>query len=229
MKEQDQQLWEQWNRTRSPQDLEKILKQLEPIINQEVRRWSGMTPENMLRNEAKILTIKAIQSYKPNMGTVLSTHVVYALKKLSRTAYARQNILTIPEHKRLTFNTITKVRAQFEDMNGRQPTLEELSDSMRLPPKKIQQLEELVSKKELMESGEGPSFALPTDDPSVIHLAWHDMTEQQKRIFEHRTGYNNTPILTGSQIIKKLNISQGQLSYQLTQIKNILERANSLR
>lgn len=229
MKEKDVELWEQWNRTKSQADLEKLLKQLDPLISQEVRRWTGMMPENMLRNEAKGLAIKAIQSYNPNMGTALSTHVVYGLKKLSRTAYARQSTLSVPEHKRLTFNTISRTRAQFEDMNGRPPTLEELSDQMRLPVKKIQQIEELVGKKELMESGDGPVFAQYTDDPTIIDLAWHDMNDQQRRIFEYRTGYNHVPILSGSQIMKKLSITQGQLSYQLSQIKSILERANALR
>jgi hypothetical protein len=45
-----------------------------------------------------------------------------------------------------------------------------------------------------------------------------------------RTGYNNTPIAkSAKEIMKALNITQSQLSYQLSAIKALLERAQRLR
>ena len=230
-KSKDVELWQTWKRTQSPQDLDSLLKQMEPVIQREVGRWKRIAPEFLLNNEAKRLAIKAFENYDPNRQppTALGTHVTNALLKLTRTAYARQSTLSIPEAKRLTFNNITKARVTLEEEFGRPPTLEELSDHMRLPPKRMQMLMVDVAKREFMESGEGPTFVQHTDDPEVMHLAWHDMSDMQKKIFEHRTGYNGAPVLSGTKIMRETGLSQGQLSHQIGKIKTLLSRAQTLR
>lgn len=224
-------LWERWNRSKSPQDLDLLLKQMEPILRREVGRWSKIAPTFLLENEAKRLAIKAFNDYNPNHvpPTALGSHVTNHLMKLSRTAYARQSILTVPEAKRLNFNSINRERIRLEDHLGRAPTIEELGDHMRLSPKKIQALSAEVSKREYMESGEGPSFLQHVDDPEIVHLAWHDMTPMQKTIFEHRTGYGGGKVLKGQAIMKATGLTQGQLSHQLEKIKDMLEQAQKLR
>lgn len=68
------------------------------------------------------------------------------------------------------------------------------------------------------------------DSPDVIDLAYHDMTPLQKKIFELRAGYNNVPqAKSATEIMRKLSITQGQLSYQLDQIKRLLATAKRLR
>lgn len=230
-KDKDLLLWEQWRRTGSQADLETLLQQMEPILRREVGRWSRIAPAFLLENEAKRLAIKAFGDYNPNHAppTALATHVTNHLMKLSRTAYSRQSILTVPEAKRLNFNTINREKNRLEDLLGRAPTLEELSDHMRLPPSRIQALNAEVSKREYMESGEGPSFVQHLDDPEVVHLAWHDMTPMQRTIFEHRTGYGGAPVLKGQAIMRTTGLTQGQLSHQLGKIKDVLVKAQGLK
>ena len=230
-KSKDRLLWEQWRRSGSQADLEALLRQMEPILRREVGRWSRVAPAFLLENEAKRLAIKAFNDYDPKHvpPTALASHVTNHLMKLSRTAYARQSILTVPEAKRLNFNNINRERIRLEDQLGRQPTLEELADHVRLPPSRIQALSSEVAKREYMESGEGPSFVQHLDDPEVVHLAWHDMTPVQRQIFEHRTGYGGAPVLKGQAIMKMTGLTQGQLSHQLGKIKDTLVKAQGLR
>lgn len=230
-KTKDLLLWEQWRRTRSQADLETLLRQMDPLIRQQVGRWSSIAPTFLLENEAKRLALKAFNDYDPNHvpPTALASHVTNHLMKLSRTAYARQSILTVPEAKRLNFNSINRERIRLEDQLGRPATLEELSDHVRLPVSRIQSLSSEVAKREFMESGEGPSFVQHLDDPEVMHLAWHDMTATQKQIFEHRTGYGGGKVLKGQAIMKATGLTQGQLSHQLGKIKELLTRAQGLK
>jgi DNA-directed RNA polymerase sigma subunit (sigma70/sigma32) len=228
-KSKDQELWKKWKQTRSPMDLEALMKQMAPVLRRETSRWSSIVPATMLENEAKLLAIKAFESYNPRAGTALSTHLVNQLQKLSRMAYARQSSVSVPEQKRLIFNNYNKIKSQLEDVHGRPPTLDEVADHMRLPPKKLQGVIDLVGKREYMESGDGPSFLMFMDDPEVVHLAFHDMTPQQKRIFEMRTGYGGNAVKSGAGIMHELGLTQGQLSYQLNQIKQLLEKAQRLR
>lgn len=228
LRARDQVLWEQWNKTRSNADLEALIKQLNPVIQQKVNQWASVAPRFLLENEAKALTIKAVSTYRPG-ASQLSTHVTNHLMKLSRTAYARQSTLAVPEATRLTFNSVNSAKTHLADQLGRPPSLDELADHLRLPPARIQKLLQEVGKRELMESGDGPSFVQHFDDPEVLHLAWHDMPPIQRKVFEMRTGYNGTPVATGAQIMKATNLTQGQLSHQLGKIKTLLDQAQKLR
>lgn len=230
-KDRDIVLWEQWRKTRSPYDLDVLIAQMAPILRREVGRWSRIAPVWLLENEAKRLAIKAFEDYDPKRSppTALGTHVTNHLLKLSRTAYSRQSTLTVPEAKRLTFNGVQRQKSMLEDQMGRSPTMEELADHMRLSPARLHSLMTEVSKREYMESGEGPSFVQHTDDPEVVHLAWHDMSPVQRQIFEMRTGYNGTTILPGSKIMKATGLTQGQLSHQVGKIRATLVRAQALR
>lgn len=228
-KNKDLELWKAWKQSRSQYDLEALLKQMAPVIRRETSRWSNIVPQNMLDNEAKLLAIKAFETYNPAAGTALSTHLVNHLQKLSRIAYARQSSVSVPEQKRLIFNNYVRAKSQLEDMHGRPPTLDEVADHMRLPPKRLQSVVELVGKREYMESGDGPAFQMYMDDPEVVHLAYHDMTPVQKRIFEMRTGYNGHAVKNAAGIMHETGLTQGQLSYQLNQIKSLLEKAQRLR
>ena len=225
----DLELWRKWKQMPTPQNLEALIRQLNPIIQREAGRWSGIVPRYVIENEAKKLAIKACQSYNPNAGTALSTHVVNQLQKLSRMAYQQQSSLKVPEHQRLTFNRYNAALRHLEDLNGVKPSLEDVSDYLAIKPKALQKIVENVGRRELIESGEGPEF-IQHAESDVIDLAYGDMTPMQKKIFEMRTGYNNTPIAKSAKdITKALNITQSQLSYQITAIKTLLQRAQRLR
>jgi DNA-directed RNA polymerase specialized sigma subunit len=222
-------LWRAWKKSPTPQNLEALIQQLMPIIRRETGRWSTLVPPYVLENEAKIITIKACETYNPNAGAALSTHVINQLQKLSRTAYKNQSALSVPEHQRLTFNQYNAAQRHLEDLNGRKPTLEDTADYLAMKPKNLRLIVENVGKRELMESGEGPAFIKDTHD-DVIHLAFAEMNPIQKRIFEMRTGYNGIPIAKDANtILKRLNLTQGQLSYQINTMKPLLERAQRLR
>lgn len=228
-KQKDYLLWEKWYKSRSNADLEALMKQMMPILRREIGRWSNIAPQFVLEAEAKKLALKAFETYNKNKNAGLSTHVTYQLQKLSRFAYARQASVGIPEHQRLTFNKYQKVKNQLEDQLGYPPSIDTIADHMAIQPHKLQGILQNVNRKEFLESGEGPSFQQNSDADDILHLAVGDMTPQQRRIFEMRTGYNNTPIKDAKLIMKELAITQGQLSYELTKIKQILERAQKLR
>lgn len=225
----DLELWRAWKQMPTPQNLEALIKQLNPVLQREMMRWSGVVPKYVLENEAKKLAIKACETYNPNAGTALATHVTNQLQKLSRIAYQRQSSMRVPEQQRLTFNRYNAAVRHLEDLNGRKPTMDDVADYLAIKPKALQKIVENVGRKELIESGEGPQF-IQHAESDVLDLAYGDMTPVQKKIFEMRTGYNNTPIAkSAKEIMKALNITQSQLSYQLSAIKALLERAQRLR
>lgn len=233
-RDQDLILWERWHRSRSQYDLEALMRQMMPVIRNQTQQYARRVAPVVLDAKAKKLALKAFETYDPTRGVLLSTHLVSQLQKLSRDAYEQQSTVSVPEHQRIDFNRINRAKLDLEDDLGRRPTMPELADHLALPIPHIEKIIGNVGRKEFMESGEGPAFQQENDD-DLIHLAYNDMTPLQKRIFEMRTGYNGTSmpdprrIRKGAEIMHELNITQGQLSYQIQQLDQLLQRAARLR
>ncbi len=224
--EKDLQLYEAWKKSQSPVDLEKLLQQLDPLIQAQVNQRSGTLARPLLQAQAKALAVKAIKSYKPTFGAKISTHVTNQLQKLSRVNYAHQNALRIPEHSMVQYNTFNIALEDFKTEFGRDPSSEELADTLKWSPKKVEQFRVNFGRKEHLESTESAqgTYVPYAHDPRIDY-AYHSMSQRQQAIFEHTTGYQNASKLSNSNIMKKLSITQGVLSYEKNKIKKLLKES----
>ena len=215
-RQEDAVAWREWQRDPTSHRMGNVLGQLNPLIQKEVNRWSGTysLARPLLELEAKRLAAEAIHSYSPTRGAALATHVTHRLKKLSRLPYTHQNIARLPEYQTLKFHTYHSAKAELEDKFGRDPTADELADQLGWSRPFLTRFQTSL-RKEFLESGEPPPiFDRPSDDAQTIDFVYNDLSPAQKTIFQHTTGYSGSPILTNPQLMKKLNLSQGQLSYQ---------------
>jgi len=213
-REQDLIVWREWKRMPTPQNLDTVLKQLDPIIQTEVNRWSGTLARPLLEIEAKRLAAEAIHSYRPGGGAALATHVTNRLKKLSRQLYTHQDVARIPEYQRIKYNTFVSAQAKLEDKFGRPPTTNELTDELGWTRPYLQRFQKSI-RREFLESGDPPPmFESTSDDSGLIDFVYNDMSPQDKLIFQHTTGYGGSSVLNNAQLRKKLKLTQGQLSYR---------------
>lgn len=213
----DKDLWEQWHRTKSPQDLQAVLDQLAPIINREVNRWAGGLARATLETQAKALTVKAIQSYDPKHGAALSTHVVNQLQKLSRLVYTHTQAARLPEHKAVAMTSFSVAHEMLQSDLGRPPSSLELSEHLGWSKARTTEFQKVYGRKELLSSGQHQPSAFAVDDSKqdpVVDYVYHDMSPEHQRLFEHITGYGGAPILSNPDLMKKFDMTQGQLSYQ---------------
>lgn len=224
--DKDLELWRRWKTSKSSFDLEKLINSLNPLIQAEVNRRAGTLARPALEGKAISLAVKAIHSYDPSKGVKLSTHVANQIQKLSRMNYAHQNAARIPEHTMLQYQTVQLAKEDFKAMEGRDPNTAELADQLGWSPKKVQTFNEQFGRAELVESVEtaGGSFVAAQYDPSVDY-AYFSMSPRQQKIFEHTTGYHGAKKLSNKQIMSKLGITQGVLSYEKNKIKAILKKA----
>lgn len=221
--DRDLELWKDWHSNKTPASLEKLIVQLNPLIQAEVNRRAGTLARPMLETQAKVLAVKAVKSFNPGRGVKLSTHVVNQLQKLSRVNYAHQNAARIPEHSMLQFHSYNIAREDFQTEHGRDPSSQELADTLKWSPRKVEQFQTQFSRSELLESKESPSdLFVPYQADPRIDYAYHTMSPRQQKIFEHSTGYRGAKRLSNSQIMKHLHVTQGVLSYEKNKIKRIL-------
>jgi DNA-directed RNA polymerase specialized sigma subunit len=225
VKQNDIELWRQWKKTQSGTDLQRLLTQMNPIILREVNKWSNSMSKSYLESEGKRLAVEAFKSYDPGQGTALSTYLASRLPKLSRVTYSTMNVARLSETKSLLFHTYHTAKNELMERHGREPTNEELADHLAWSPKKLEQFQRQSGRSEFIESEEHPDSELAED-----HLAdfiYMDLSPLQKSIFEYLTGYQGKPKLSGAEIVKKLNITQGILSYQKSLIVSAIERAKA--
>lgn len=231
-KAKDRTLWDQWHRTKSPQDLQRVLDQLKPIIAREVNRWAGGLARPTLETKAKALAVKAIKSYRPSRGTTLSTHVTNQLQKLSRTVYTHTQAARLPEHRAVAMTSFSAANEMLSSELGRAPTALELSEHLGWSKTRTAAFQQAFNRKELLTSGEfRPSTFAVNDyqqDP-MVDFVYHDMSPANQQLFEHITGYGGAKTLSNKELMKKFKLTQGQLSYRKRKLINLVKTATGGR
>lgn len=214
LKNEDQAAWEAWRSNRTDMNLQKLLQQMNPIIQNEVNRWAGAVARPVLETEAKNLAVEAFQTFNPDMGAALATHLTNRLKKLSRMAYSYQSISRMPEYQMLKYQTFNNTKSVLADNLGREPTVDELADELGWSRSALTRFQTSL-RKEFLESGTPPPiFDKNEEDDGMVAFVYHDLPPLQQKIFEFSTGWGGAPQLDSKAIMKKLKLSQGQLSYQ---------------
>ena len=226
-KERDIEVWRQWKRASTPTNLQAVLNQLNPVVQREVNRWTGTLARAVLELEAKRLATEAIKSFRETAGASLATHVTNRLKKLSRLSYTHQNIARIPEYQTLKYHTYESAKAELVDGLGRDPTHIELADELGWSKGALRSFERNL-RREFVESGETPPYFDQGEGAGgMVDFIYYDLAPMQKKIFEHTTGYGGKKVLDNPQLMKKLKLTQGQLSYQKRLMTDKIERVIS--
>jgi hypothetical protein len=226
-RQQDLDLWKKWHRTQRKTDLQALLHNLDPIIQTQVNKWSGTLARPMLESRARVLTVNALQGFDPNRGTAPATHVTNQLQKLSRTVYAHTQAIRLPEHKSVSMASFAAGFDMLRDQLGRDPTMVELADHLGWTPHRTTEFQKAYDRKELLSSGEFKPSAFPVADDydPMVEFVYHDLAPQEQRLFEHTTGYGGKAILKNEQLMQKLKMTQGQLSYQKRKLVNKFQAA----
>lgn len=223
VKNADLEAWRRWKKSGSSVDLQLLLNQMNPIILREVNKWSAAMSRSLLETEAKRLAVEAFKAYDPNKGVALSTFLASRLPKLSRLVYSNQNVARLSETKTLLFNAYNTAHNDLYNQHGRDPTNEELADSLGWSKRKLEQFQRQAHRKEYVESEDHPYSENGED--YLVDFIYHGLTPLQQSIFEHSSGYMGKPKLSGKQMMAKLKITQGQLSYQKNLITKAVENA----
>jgi DNA-directed RNA polymerase specialized sigma subunit len=203
-----------------------LFKNINPLIHHAITPLKGAISDNVLEAEAKLQAMKAFKTYDPNKDTKLSTHVMNHLQKVNRVVYNNMELLSVPEQRRIKFKNFEAVSSNLEEDLGRPPSVAELAEALNWSQAEVMR-HKSESWKELSSSNPNVSDMGLHDDPNstLVSYVYNDLSPQHKTIFEMSTGYGGTKEHTNPEIMKKLKLTQGQLSYAKTKIKETLQKA----
>lgn len=233
-------LWKTWkDNGQQPHHLEPLLKLYEPNLRYKTKQWKAPSvPESAFKAELQTHLIKALESYDPNRGAAINTHVEQRLHKAKRYNAKNQNMAYIPEGQISHIAKIQKAHDLLSEDFGRAPTFTEIADHLGMSPKRVETIQKSIRR-------DIPGSMLENDPTRVTHIGAYE--EQQIEVaknilpqlfpnkpefhtlFNYSFGTNDHPQITSTgELAKKMGKSQSQISRMKTTMGNELKKRMGL-
>ena len=201
-----------WSVSPTPENLKEVLDDLDPTITAEIQKFSG--PKPLLRSRARALAVKAIRSYDPMRGAQLRSWVVTQLQPLSRYNNSLKPVYA-PEDAARKAYAVSKARESFIDEYGRDPTDDELADSVGISVARLRKVMKMTPAvvNEPQAPGDdddmAPDYAIYKSNPvrAATDMVYDGLGDRDRRIFDMRTGSHGHGVTSGQDIASLLNVS----------------------
>jgi DNA-directed RNA polymerase specialized sigma subunit len=222
-------LWHVWKKTKSPDDLEPLLDAYAPLIERKAVEYGAgavLIPRVALKGELTKHIIGAFETYDPNRGAALNTHVQHRIQKAKRYVAQHQNVAYLPETLTYKIGPIARATDSLTQDLGRAPTPEEIAGHLKMPVRTVARLQRSMlrdvpaSGAPVTEESDVTMRLGPRED-EVLSLLPSILTEQEKAVFEHIYHTNPAQRVTSTTgLAKKLNLNPSQVSRLKTSILN---------
>ena len=212
----DIELWNQWKtHGKKPEDTELLLNNFSGLIrsksNQFIRNEN--IPPSAIHAQFQTQAMKAFETYDPNRGAKLSTHVMNEMKRGRRFVTTYQNLGRIPEPRANKITDFQNQRDNLVDTLGRPPTAHEMADKMKWPVKQIVAMEHELRNEIPMSRFKGDMMAIkPSTSAEVLRLIQYELSPEEKAVFEYSLGVNGKQQLKPGDISKTLNMPASKVS-----------------
>ena len=229
--------FEAWRLNPTPEATTQLLAAANPVIDSAITSYAG--GDRSFSGRAKVLALKAFQSYDPKRGTKLNTHLMSQLQPLRRDYHNRVNPLKIPERASMEWRALADSEEQLHNELGRPPSDSELADHSHISIKKLQRLRNAgqtglpasyFDDDDESDSAADKAPAVSRADPNKVWMEFvhHDLGPIDQKILEWKTGAFGHPILSTNDIAQKLKLSAGAVSQRASKIATRLSEVQSL-
>lgn len=209
--------YDRWRLFQDSDSLYEVTRSLKPTIDSVVASIGG-TGNPHIASKARVLAAKAIQSYDPSVGATLPTWVSQQLRQLTRDVRKSNSMVHVPDGVQLDGYAIYRAEKEFEDENGREPTVEELADLVHMSPKRISdvrtKLRPIIQDSGTESEDGSATLAMSESDytQDAMDYVYNDSDLNDKRLMEYLLGYGGKQPLDNKQIMAKLKLTPVQLS-----------------
>jgi DNA-directed RNA polymerase specialized sigma subunit len=210
-------MWKEWKESgMEPDKLRPLLKSFKPLIHSRANMYTSKLrdiPPAAIRSEFTNQFVKALQTYDPNRGAALNTHINYQLRKAKRFITTYQNTGRIPETRIYRIRELQDAHQRLDDKFGRPPTTHELADKLKWSPTQVDLLQRELRKSYPTGQFESdPSSYTPSRQKEVLRLLPYELTHDEKAVFEHLYGIGGKPKLGPGDIARRLKMSAPKVS-----------------
>jgi DNA-directed RNA polymerase specialized sigma subunit len=227
-------LYTTWQTTKTPENNTKVLAALQPVIDTAVSSYGGANATPNLKSRAKLMALKALDTYDPKRGNV-RTHLLSQLQSLRRLSAKEQHIISLPEQVGLDFQKLTLAENELTDALGRDPTDDELADHTNLSTRRIRKIrafnqplaEGSVSRVTEESAGGDVASHIPGSNRGTdawMNFVYDDLGPTDKMIMDMTLGRNGRRRASTQDIASRLKITPGAVSQRAAKIQQMLDK-----
>jgi len=216
--DEELQLWQSWKQAPSDATLTPVLDSLQPVIQRKAREFStAPVPPGAVLGAANELALRAINTYDPNRGASLRTHVDWNLRKVRSFVVKHQNLGKIPDQRAYGIGRFKAVEDELTEKLGYPPDAQTMAEALG-PKWSVAEVRRMRSedRPDLIASLNLEPDLLPEMESSaereVLRYIWQDLTPDERTVFEYSIGANGKPKMRAGQIAAMMGISQPKVS-----------------
>ena len=190
--------------------LNELVRSFKPLVHSRIKPWTTNSPlpKSAVEAEGIRLLKMGLDTYDPDKGAALNTHVWNYLNKIHRYGYTYQNVGSLPEPRAAKVGTYQNTFEQMKDDLGREPTIQELKSELGWKASDLKAIQEELRADLSLDQEIGPIYASNTD-PAVEALmaTYYDADPEKKLVMEYTFDeFKDKPTIRGvSNIAKHLD------------------------
>jgi DNA-directed RNA polymerase specialized sigma subunit len=218
--------YETWTKDQTPAGNVRFLESMRPVMQSAVKTYVGNDDPTAM-SHAKMLTLGAARKFDPKNKNQLRTYLLTQMQPLRRFAAKRRFVTHIPESVQYEASGIHAATKDLAEQLGRDPSDMELADKTGLSLKRLKHVRAFAAPR-----AEGVPLDTESMDPAVqfnkpmdewTDFVYHDLEDVDRKVMEWRTGYNGNPVLSTTEIAKRLGLSLGAVSQRVNKITARIE------
>lgn len=228
--EEDVNAFHTWKSDPSKENLNNLYKRFNTEFDKRINLWSrGAKKINpvVLKTDLKKNALKAFNTWDPDKGASLRTHVNNTLRRSQRTVGLYQNMAFIPEEKRFLITPVLTAKDTLFDIKGSAPTHQEIASYLnenpqmigrrlqgRVTPKLVQNVEKFqIRDIPDVEFEDDPFRSATSAGYAVSQMLPMELEPREKDFYDYYMGINGKPKIEKiSDIGKRLGMSPTQAS-----------------
>lgn len=207
-----------YKETGNIRDRTKILMSLQPILYKKHQQLAGTLPDSALKMEIAKHAISGIDTYNPDKGAKLSTHVFNHIAQASRMNYSHQNVVRMSEDKQQgKYKFYKKALDDLSSELNRPPTDKELATRLVWKEKDVVKFKDSLfadiyeSRQEVED--ERSTFS---DDRTKMNFVMEKLNPEEKKFFKDKTVHG----LSQADMALKHGMSTNKLNYTRLKLTN---------
>ena len=149
----DLELWKKWKASGSQEDLSVLMHRFDGTVAKYVYMFRDYAvAESVIEATAYVMIKKAIETYNPNKGANLNSHVTNYVKKVGQVVGKYANLGRIPEHRRLKIPEFKQAKEELFTKLGHEPDAKMLATYLGWDIKEIARMETELNRRDLVAS-----------------------------------------------------------------------------